>query len=140
LCRCLFKGESASFWEGNRWEQRKKKSSSSPTSRIQGKEKTHSTIQNGTVSASLFLVNSRWNGAVLGNFNLCHFKVALHLKDLVRDFSCEICKTRCPMSQSLDDMHASLPDLKYRSPFLLNLLVCLMEEDLLFLIWVIFVV
>jgi hypothetical protein len=27
------------------------------------------------------------------------------------------------MSQSLDDMHAFLPDLKYRPPFLLNLLV-----------------
>jgi hypothetical protein len=55
-------------------------------------------------------------------------------------FSCEICKTRCSMSQSLDYMHASLPDLKYRSLFFLNLLVCLMDEDLLFLIWVIFVV
>jgi hypothetical protein len=44
------------------------------------------------------------------------------------------------MSQSLDDMHASLPDLKYRPPFLLNLLVCLIDEDLLSLIWVIFVV
>jgi hypothetical protein len=49
--------------------------------------------------------------------------VAFHLMDLVRDFSCEVCKTHCPMSQSLDDMHASLPDLKYRPPFLLNLLV-----------------
>jgi hypothetical protein len=27
------------------------------------------------------------------------------------------------MSQSLDDMHASLPVLKYRPPFLLSLLV-----------------
>jgi hypothetical protein len=38
-------------------------------------------------------------------------------------FSYEICKTHCPMSQSLDDMHASLPVLKYRPQFLLNLLV-----------------
>jgi len=44
------------------------------------------------------------------------------------------------MSQSLDDMHAFLPDLKYRPPFLLNLLVCLIDDDLLSLIWVIFVV
>jgi len=60
--------------------------------------------------------------------------------DLVRDFSCEFCKTHCPMSQSLDDMHASLPDLKYRPLFLLNLLVCLIDDDLLSLIWVTFVV
>jgi hypothetical protein len=33
------------------------------------------------------------------------------------------CAPDCPMSQSLDDMHVSLPDLKYRPPFLLNLLV-----------------
>jgi hypothetical protein len=38
-------------------------------------------------------------------------------------FSNEICKNHCPMSQSSDDMHAFLPDLKYRPPFLLNLLV-----------------
>jgi hypothetical protein len=49
--------------------------------------------------------------------------VAFHLMDLDRNFSCEICKTHCPMSQSLDDMHASLPVLKYRSSFLLDLLV-----------------
>jgi len=60
--------------------------------------------------------------------------------DLVKDFSYEVCKTHCPMSQSLDDMHASLPDLKYRPPFLLNLLVCLIDDDLLSLIWVIFVI
>jgi hypothetical protein len=66
--------------------------------------------------------------------------VAFHLIDPVRDFSCEVCKTHCPMSQSLDDMHASLSDLKYRPPFLLNLLVCLIDDDLLSLIWVIFIV
>jgi len=60
--------------------------------------------------------------------------------DPATDFSCEICKTHCPMSQSLDDIHASLPDLKYRPPFLLNLLVYLIDDDLLSLIWVIFVV
>jgi hypothetical protein len=60
--------------------------------------------------------------------------------DPARDFSCEICKTHCPMSQSLDDMHASLSDLKYRPLFLLNLPVCLIDDDLLSLIWVIFVV
>jgi hypothetical protein len=49
--------------------------------------------------------------------------VAFHLMDLNRNFSCEICKTHCLMSQSLDNMHASLPVLKYRSPFLLVLLV-----------------
>jgi len=44
LCRRLFKGESTSFWRGRwRW-QRKKKSSSSPVSRVQGKKKTHSAI------------------------------------------------------------------------------------------------
>jgi hypothetical protein len=52
-----------------------------------------------------------------------HFKLAFHLMDSARIFSYEICKTHCPMSQSLDDMHASLPDLKYRPPFLLDLLV-----------------
>ena len=52
-----------------------------------------------------------------------HFKLAFHLMDFVGIFSYEICKTHCPMSQSLDDMHASLPDLKYRPPFLLSLLV-----------------
>jgi hypothetical protein len=46
------------------------------------------------------------------------FQVGLHLMDSVRIFSYEICKTHCPMSQSLDDMHASLPDLKYRPPHL----------------------
>jgi hypothetical protein len=68
------------------------------------------------------------------DFKLGHFKVAFHLMDLVRDFSCEVCKTSCPMSQSLEDMHASLPYLKYRSPFLLNLLVHLIDDDLLSLI------
>jgi hypothetical protein len=52
-----------------------------------------------------------------------HFNLAFHLMDSARIFSYEICKTHYPMSQSLDDMHASLPDLKYRPPFLLNLLV-----------------
>jgi len=41
------------------------------------------------------------------NFNLCHFKVAFHLMDPVRNFSCEIWKTHYPMSQSLDDIHAT---------------------------------
>jgi len=57
------------------------------------------------------------------NFNLSHFKAAFHLMDPVKDFSCELCKTHCPMSQRLDDMHASLLYLKYRPPFLLNLLI-----------------
>jgi hypothetical protein len=52
-----------------------------------------------------------------------HFKWAFHLMDSVGIFSYEICKTHRPMSQILDDMHASLPDLKYRPPFLLSLLV-----------------
>jgi hypothetical protein len=52
-----------------------------------------------------------------------HFKLAFHLMDSAGIFSYEICKTYCPMSQSLDDMHASLPVLKYRPPFLLSLLV-----------------
>jgi hypothetical protein len=42
--------------------------------------------------------------------------------DSARIFSNEIIKTHCLMSQILDDMHASLPVLKYRPPFLLNLL------------------
>ena len=52
-----------------------------------------------------------------------HFKLAFHLMDSVGISSSEICKTHSPMSQSLDDMHASLPVLKYRPPFLLSLLV-----------------
>jgi len=52
-----------------------------------------------------------------------HFKLAFHLMDSAGIFSYEICKTYCPMSQCLDDMHASLPVLKYRPPFLLSLLV-----------------
>jgi hypothetical protein len=60
--------------------------------------------------------------------------------DPVKDFFYEFCKTHCPMSQSLEDMHASLPDLKYKPQFLLNLLVWLIDEDLQSLIWVIFVV
>jgi len=52
-----------------------------------------------------------------------HFKLAFHLMDSAGIFSYEICKTYCPLSQSLDDMHASLPVLKYRPPFLLSLLV-----------------
>jgi len=67
-------------------------------------------------------ISQRWKISK-SNFKLGDFKVAFHLMDLVWDFSCEVCKTHCPMSQSLDDMHASLPDLKYRPPFLLNLLV-----------------
>jgi hypothetical protein len=34
-----------------------------------------------------------------------------------------LCKTHCSISQSLDDMHAFLPDLKYRPLFFLNFLV-----------------
>ena len=50
--------------------------------------------------------------------------MAFLLIDPIRDFSFEIYKKKhCSMFQSLDDMHASLPDLKYKSPFLLNLLV-----------------
>jgi hypothetical protein len=79
-------------------------------------------------------------GGLPSNFNLGHFKVAFHLMDPDRNFSCEICTTYCPMSQSLDDMHASLPDLKYRLPFLFDLLVALIYEDLLSLIWVIFII
>jgi hypothetical protein len=52
-----------------------------------------------------------------------NFKSAFHLMDSARIFSYEICKTHCPISQSLDDMHASLPVLKCRPPFLLSLLV-----------------
>jgi len=52
-----------------------------------------------------------------------HFKLVFHLMDSARIFSNEISKTHCPMSQILDDMHASLPVLKYRPSFLLNLLV-----------------
>jgi len=44
--RCLF------GWSRWRW-QRKKKTSSSPASHVQGKKKTHSAVQNGIVSASL---------------------------------------------------------------------------------------
>ena len=73
-------------------------------------------------------ISHRWK-IFKSNFNLGHFKVAFRLIDLDRDFSCEVCKTHCPMSQSLDDMHASLSDLKYRPPFLLNLLVCLIDDD-----------
>jgi hypothetical protein len=50
-------------------------------------------------------------GGLPSNFNLGHFKVAFHLMDPT-----EICKTYCPLFQSLDDMHASLPVLKYRPP------------------------
>jgi hypothetical protein len=52
-----------------------------------------------------------------------HFKLAFHSMDSARIFFYEICKTHCPMSQSLDDMHASLPDLKYRPPLIFSLLV-----------------
>ena len=69
------------------------------------------------------LKNSQKKKIFKSNFNPGHFKLAFHLMDFVGIFSNEICKTRCPMSQSLDDMHASLPDLKYRPPFLLSLLV-----------------
>jgi hypothetical protein len=47
-------------------------------------------------------------------FNVLHFKLAFRLMDSVRIFSNKIYNTHCPMSQSLNDMHASLPDLKYR--------------------------
>jgi len=73
------------------------------------------------------------------NFNVRHFKLAFHLMNSVRIFSYDICKTHCTMSQSLNDMHASLPDLKYRPPFLLNLLVAWLVRSC-YLIWVIFVV
>jgi len=84
-----------------------------------------------------------WGGLILmgslpNNFNLGHFKVAFHLMDLDRNFSCEICKTYYSMSQSLDNMHASLAVLKYRSPFLLNLLVAWLVRSC-SLIWAIFV-
>ena len=73
------------------------------------------------------------------NFNPGHFKLAFHLMDSVGIFSNEICKTRYLISQSLDDMHASLPDLKYRPPISSLSSCCLTDEDLLPLIWVIFV-
>jgi len=84
-------------------------------------------------------ISLRWKFSK-SDFKLGHFKVAFHLMDLLIDFSYEVCKTRCPMSQSLDDMLAYLPDLKYRPPFLLNLLVCLIDDDLLSLIWITFIV
>jgi hypothetical protein len=68
-----------------------------------------------------------------------HFKLAFHLMDSVGIFSTEICKTHSPMSQSLDDMHASLPILKYRPPISSLSSCCLTDEDLLPLIWVLFV-
>jgi hypothetical protein len=49
-------------------------------------------------------------GGLPNNFNLGHFKVAFHLMDPNRNFSCEICKTHCSISQSLDDTHASLTE------------------------------
>jgi hypothetical protein len=49
------------------------------------------------------------------------------------------CKTHCLMFQSLDDMHASLLDLKYRSPISSQSSCYLIGEDLLFLIWDIFI-
>jgi len=49
--------------------------------------------------------------------------------DSVGIFSNEICKTHCPISQSLDDMHASLPDLKYRPPISSQSSCCLTDED-----------
>jgi len=59
---------SASFWcfseEKSRWKQGEEKSSSSPSSRVQGKKKTHSAVQNGNVSG-FFFFNSVWNDAVL---------------------------------------------------------------------------
>ena len=39
--------------------------SSSPALRVQGKKKTHSAIQNNTVSSLFFLMNSGLNGVVL---------------------------------------------------------------------------
>jgi hypothetical protein len=68
-------------------------------------------------------------------FQCSPFQVGLPLDGFrLEFFSNEICKNHCRMSQSLYDMHASLPDLKYRSSFLLNLLVVLIAEDLLPLI------
>ena len=48
------------------WKTEEEKSSSSPTLRVQGKKKTHSAIQNGTVSGffTFFLMNSLWNSVV----------------------------------------------------------------------------
>jgi len=53
-CRCLFEKESTSFWRGRRWKTEEEKSSSSTASRIQGKKKTYSAIQKGTVSGFFF--------------------------------------------------------------------------------------
>jgi hypothetical protein len=54
-------------------------------------------------------------------FQCSPFQVGLPLDGFrLEFFSNEICKNHCPVSQSLDDMHASLPDLKYRPPFLLQ--------------------
>jgi hypothetical protein len=53
--RCFF----GSFGERGRGEkQGKVAASSSPASRVQGKKKTHSAVQNGTVSGFFFLMNS----------------------------------------------------------------------------------
>jgi hypothetical protein len=50
-------------------------------------------------------------------FQCLPFQVGLPLDRFrLEFFSNEICKSHCPMPQSLDDMHASLPDLKYRPP------------------------
>ena len=53
-CRCLFEKESTSFWRGRQWKTEEEKSSSSTASRIQGKKKTYSAVQKGTVSGFLF--------------------------------------------------------------------------------------
>jgi hypothetical protein len=50
--------------ERSRWKQGNK--SSLPCFlHVQGKKKTYSVIQNGTVFCPFFLMNSGWNGAVL---------------------------------------------------------------------------
>jgi len=73
-------------------------------------------------------------------FQCSPFQVGLPLDRLCLEFfSNEIYKNHYPMSQSLDDMHVSLPDLTYRPPHVF-LIFLLIDEDLLPLIWVIFVV
>jgi hypothetical protein len=50
-------------------------------------------------------------------FQCSSFQVGLSLDGFPLEFSLmKFEKTHCIMSQSLNDMHASLPDLKYRPP------------------------
>jgi uncharacterized membrane protein YjgN (DUF898 family) len=84
-----------------------------------------------TFTRQKFLKSEKFSKAFL---ILGHFEVAFILMDLIRGFSYVSLQNTLFNVSELDDMHALLSDLKYKPPFHMNLLCCMIDDILLFFI------